>query len=90
MAANLQLDDTVFALSRFQACTADLRHTVACLQAIEEEMAEAVQEMRHQNETAERLCIAEDMLADLRAALREIAYVRQSHLSSGLAAAVQP
>jgi hypothetical protein len=76
MAANLQLDNTVFALSRFQTCTADLRHAVACLQAIEEEMAEAVQEMYHQNETSERLCIAEDMLADLRAALRELGCLR--------------
>ena len=77
MAANPQLDGTVFTVSRFQACATDLRQTMAHLQAIEEEMADTVQEMRSQDGSRERLLIAEDMLADLRAALSELGYVRR-------------
>lgn len=72
MAANPQLDGGIFPFSRFQACAANLHQTVARLQAIEEEMADSVQKMHSQGASPERLLIAEDMLADLRAALDKI------------------
>jgi hypothetical protein len=75
MVANPQLDGTVFTVSRFQACATDLRHAVAHLQAIEQELSDTVQQMRYFDDSRERLMIAEDMLADLRTALGEIGYV---------------
>ena len=78
MAANPQIDTNVFAVARFQSCAADLRFTAAHLQAIEEEMADALQEMRRQGESPERLLIAGEVLADLRAALGELGYTRRS------------
>jgi hypothetical protein len=77
MAANPQLDATIFTVSRFQACATDLHQTVARLQAIEEELANTVQEMRFQDDSRERLLIAADMLADLRAALSGLGCVRR-------------
>ena len=77
MAANPRLDDTIFTVSRFQACATDLRQTVAHLQAIEEELADTLQEMHYQGEARERLLIAGDMLADLRAALSQLGYTRR-------------
>lgn len=77
MAANPQLDGTVFTSSRLRTCMADLSHTIDHLQAIEAEMADIVQEMLYQGDSRERILIVNEMLADLRSALNELGYVHR-------------
>jgi hypothetical protein len=66
------LDPEVFTVARFQACTADLRTTIAHLQAIEYEMHEAILQMRCEDHSRELLIVAESVLSDVHSALREL------------------
>ena len=65
-------DPAVFTIARFQACTADLRRTVAHLQDLEQEMGEVVRQMRGEGQPRHRLMVAEAILSDVQTALREL------------------
>lgn len=58
------------AMHQFQQCLTDLRQTLDHLRFIEQGMADAIAQMKLQNEPRERIMVAQMMLSELRGTLR--------------------
>ena len=71
-------EPSVFALARFQKLIADLHDTVDHLAEIEEQMAQAVTDMKAQGHPRQHLLVSESMLTDLRGLLATALPYRKS------------
>jgi hypothetical protein len=71
MAQNSLLDRSTVTLDPFHELVADLREALRDLQEIETGMTDTLTRMKAEGQSRERLLVAEAMLKDLRAILRE-------------------